>query len=149
MKSSVLMLVAALAVLPLLAAAPAHAQGQDVIEVHVPFPFVVENTTLPAGTYYIGRVDPADPGAMQLESQDQRTNVFFTTNEDTDPKPPEQSEIVFDELGGHHFLSEVRNAGEGTIYQANPGHLERKLDMEDGVMGNHGHRTVMAKMRRG
>ena len=38
----------------------AHAQDTEGVRVNVPFEFVAGGTTLPAGTYTVARVSPAD-----------------------------------------------------------------------------------------
>jgi hypothetical protein len=89
----------------------AHAQPLETMEVDVPFPFTVERTTFPAGTYIVEPADPSVSGSMLLESPDGRQAVEFPTEAMETPAPNHESQLVFDKIGDRNFLSQIWSAG--------------------------------------
>jgi len=100
----------------LLAGAGVVAAQNIVVEAHVPFAFVVENTTLPMGDYVIDRVGTDQESPLVLRSKDGKTSVAFPVLEQTakGAKPAAQTELVFEEIDGKHYLNEIWYEGEMT-----------------------------------
>ena len=111
--------------------------GEETREVkaHVPFPFLVENTTLPAGDYTVSRVDSGE-SALVIQNQDKGTAVDFLTEavETKSADPPDNGSLVFDVVSGKHFLSEVWTTGTRTGWKLFPSRLEKQ---EMKAAGNH------------
>jgi hypothetical protein len=83
----------------------AHAQG--IITVKVPFPFVVDNETLPAGQYEIRVVE--DMGAvMAIEGMNNRSGTFALTMSAGGEDPADnQPSLVFTRDGNQYRLSQI------------------------------------------
>jgi hypothetical protein len=107
LKNSVLFVV--LALIPL-AAEKASAQNREVI-VDVPFAFVANHTSLPAGHYRI----IADHSFLYLSDADTGDSqaVLITRAESNSPVE-EASKLEFYVSGSRHLLTEVRFAGTGS-----------------------------------
>ncbi|MFZ0865004.1 MAG: hypothetical protein ABR881_30120 [Candidatus Sulfotelmatobacter sp.] len=110
--------IATLFVLGLLAVAGnAHAQTIT-FKAHVPFPFVLGNQTLPAGTYQVqrllGRPREADQvGMIVMRSTIPRVYKAVVTNLVRQPLDSNSSsQLVFANRGGQHYLAEVHMQGE-------------------------------------
>ena len=84
----------------------------------VPFPFVVGNTTLPAGTYQIQRLlgqpgEKDEVGMIVIRGADQRVyEAVLTKLMQKTPEISAPSQLVFANRAGEHYLSEVRVQGE-------------------------------------
>jgi len=103
-------LAAALFVL-LLVAPLAHAQGTEV-RAHIPFPFTVANTSLPAGDYVLTQVDPDNPEAFALTDRAKSIEVLFETassgRQETEATDGLTSpRLQFDVAGGKAFLTRL------------------------------------------
>ena len=131
----------------LLIAAPAMAALDEPIQAKVPFSFVVEQKTLPAGTYIVEPADNSDPTALVLRTPDNKQRVVILAEESDMRVAPDRSELVFDEVGGKYFLCQVWQAGslEGNALPKNES--ERALEKTRSM--GHGHRSVMAKSMMG
>jgi hypothetical protein len=98
-------------------AATAHAQTTT-YKAQVPFPFVVGNQTLPAGTYQVQRllgrpVNADQVGLIVIRSTDSLVYKAVLTNVVRQPFDANRgSQLVFANLGGQHYLSEVHVQGE-------------------------------------
>jgi hypothetical protein len=87
---------------------PATAMNpNEVIKAHIPFEFVVDNTTLPAGDYTIRPLGTMDPSALEIQKVgDDHTVTFLTVGATTD-KPLKSAEMVFDRVGDEQWLREI------------------------------------------
>lgn len=110
------MRIAAVLAVALLAGAGVAAAQELLVEAHVPFAFVVENTTLPQGDYVIERVDTDQESPLVLRSKDGNTSVAFLVLEQTTKgaKPAAQTELVFQQMDGKNYLNEIWYQGEMT-----------------------------------
>lgn len=106
-------------VVALAAGAAVTAAQNIVVETHVPFAFVVENTTLPMGDYVVERAHSDQVSPMVLRSSDGKTSVAFLCLEMTtrNEKPAAESELVFEEVDGQNFLREIWIGGERTGFE--------------------------------
>jgi len=99
----------ALSLLVVAGAVTARAQIESdvTIEANIPFAFIVNDTTLPAGKYTIKSLDINEPTVLELRSVDGQTSVLFNTESAQAEQTPNKSELVFDKIGGKYFLSQV------------------------------------------
>jgi hypothetical protein len=102
MKKSYLTVALTLTVL-LGAGISAHAQDPDRVVAKVPFEFVVGTKTLPAGTYTVGHFSSANTGLL-IKSDN---NGEFMLPIDADDAPGGPAKLIFEQVGGKHFLSKV------------------------------------------
>ncbi len=80
----------------------------------IPFPFVLNDRTFPAGEY---RIAPSDDESissylLQLKSVDNKNSTFFFTDGVASKDPEVNSELVFDKVGGKYFLRKIWVAGD-------------------------------------
>ena len=87
----------------------AQIRSDATIRANIPYSFVVNNTTLPAGTYVITVQDPyaSDLSVLEIRSANSQTAVLFETDPVTAPGLAPQTELVFDKIGDIYFLSRV------------------------------------------
>jgi len=92
-----------------------HAQDAGRVIVKVPFEFIAGGTTLPAGTYTIGRLSPAIHPALLIDNKD--AGLFAVVLPSVpDGDSARQAELSFERLGDKVFLSKVGTpAGVYTI----------------------------------
>jgi hypothetical protein len=81
----------------------ALAQDPDRVVAKVPFEFVVGTKTLPAGTYSIAHFSPANSGLLIQSDR----NGEFVLPIDADDAPGGSAKLIFEQVGGKHFLSKV------------------------------------------
>src|SRR6185369_17506659 len=92
----------------------AQIRSDATIRANIPYSFVVNNTTLPAGTYVITVVDAyaSDLSVLEIRSANSKTAVLFETDPVTVPGRAAQTELVFDKIGDTYFLSKVFLQGD-------------------------------------
>jgi len=109
----------------------ANAQVSSVpqIEANVPFDFVVGDTRLPAGKYQITAVDENSNKVLEIRSTNSRTAVMFDTEDDQTRgnQIESKTELVFDQVGGQYFLSQIWVAGSSTGNSLLRPRMEEKL----------------------
>ena len=84
------------------------AQAVDQLSVTVPFEFVVDGTTLPAGMYRLHRLSDANPsGGLVLSSYGNRvTSVFLPV--DIENAAVYKPQLTFEAIGGQRVLSRIQ-----------------------------------------
>ena len=102
-----------LGVLSLLLVA-ACANAQTVAKADIPFGFVVDKATLPAGTYSIDSIsNTSSTEILALRSLDGRVGMLLMPNhQTTSANPSPDSRLVFHRYGDQYFLSQIWVAGE-------------------------------------
>jgi len=87
------------------------AQELDQIVVTIPFDFVVQGKTLPAGTYKGNRVsDTAGPrDGLILSNTENRGSVIVPFTE-VESAPSDRAHLTFERLGDQRFLSKIQTA---------------------------------------
>ena len=106
-----------LGVLSLLLVA-ACANAQTVAKANVPFDFVVEKATLPAGAYTIDSItNSSATRILALRSADARVAMLLMPNHATSSEPSPDSRLVFHRYGEQYFLSQIWVAGESSGHQ--------------------------------
>jgi hypothetical protein len=86
----------------------AHAQDTEGVRVTVPFEFVVGGTTLPAGTYTIGRLSVDAYSSIEISGG---SNGVFALPIAVDGTPAGKPKLSFQQVGGKYFLSEADTPG--------------------------------------
>ena len=85
----------------------AKAQIRGEIKVTLPFEFVVDGKTLPAGTYTVSRFADDTHEALILSNYEGRTSVFVHPV-GVDSASTDKPEVRFQRLGEQLFLSSIR-----------------------------------------
>jgi hypothetical protein len=110
--------------------ASAQIQSDSRIRANIPYSFVVNNTTLPAGTYLITVVylNGSDLTVLKIGSANGKTAVFFNTEPVTVSGSAPQTELVFDKIGDTYFLSRVFLEGDEGGNQLPKSKTQRRLE---------------------
>jgi hypothetical protein len=85
----------------------AKAQAVDLVEVTIPFQFVVDGKTLPAGTYRVNRISDERWEGLHLSSLENRVSVIVHPS-DVESARADTSKLTFETAGNQHFLSQVK-----------------------------------------
>jgi hypothetical protein len=126
MKKIVLTLMIFIA-LPGFGATVASAQVIDRLEFNIPFDFTVAEKTFPAGNYTISPLGNYSEGVFALRDLDRRRETAFIAENTERAMVPEKSELVFNKIDDHYFLSEIFEAGDATGERLPEPRLEKKL----------------------
>jgi hypothetical protein len=86
----------------------ARAQDTEGVSVKVPFEFVAGGTTLPAGTYTVGRLSADGYSGIAIRSYGK---VVLTLPMVVDGTSAEQPKLDFEHVGDKYFLSEAETPG--------------------------------------
>jgi hypothetical protein len=86
----------------------ARAQDTEGVRVNVPFEFVAGGTTLPAGTYTVGRLSLDAHSGIAISSYGNEAFVFPISVDGTRAGQPKLS---FEHVGDKYFLSEAETPG--------------------------------------
>src|SRR5829696_2011427 len=109
------------------------------IRANIPYSFVVNNTTLPAGTYVITVLDPyaSDLSVLEIRSANSKTAVLFETDPVTVPGLAPQTELVFDKIGDTYFLSRLFLKGNEGGNQLRKSKRQRDLEENGSIAESH------------
>ncbi len=111
-----------------LVAATAQAQlPGTAIRASIPFDFIIEGRTLPAGRYEIRRVSDESVGLLIRNVYDKHDKAMFETEPVYLRTMPSKDVLVFNRYGDTYFLSEVETASEQTAREAYPSRKERHM----------------------
>ena len=116
----------------------AQTRSDAAIRANIPYAFVVNNTTLPAGTYVITVSDPygSDTSVLEIRSANGKTAVLFDTDPITGPRLAPQTELVFEKIGDTYFLSQVFLQGdEGS--QVRKSKTQQRLEDNGSIAESH------------
>jgi len=119
-KHAATLLILALVALPGLV----NAQSRHVIKADVPFAFVVNGKTMPAGECTI---ETRGDGTPYLWISSGNQGLFAIPHRSDSLKPSDETKLVFNRYGDRYFLSEISREGESRGYQLPAGKLEREL----------------------
>ena len=100
------------------------------MRVAIPFDFIVNGKTFPAGNYEIRRISDSPEGLIIQNANEKRDHAMFETEPVETMKIPNTSEIVFHRYGDSYFLAEVLTGGEETGQELAPTRTERRLRSE-------------------
>ena len=122
MKKNSLLFAAALA---LVVTTVASAQTIKV-KVNVPFNFVVNRATLPAGDYLVQSVD--DEGkVLAIRDLDTNTTRLVSFNSCASPKSASQTKLIFHRYGERYFLNQIWVEGNNLGHELNPSPREKEV----------------------
>ncbi len=97
----------AIAVLCLLGTGTVFAQDRDhSVQAQIPFGFCVGNTSLPAGTYVLGRL-PGSQCVAVVRNSTTGEAVFNMAQSDWYGPQEHPGKLVFNQYGNQYFLSEI------------------------------------------
>jgi len=85
----------------------AKAEIRGALKVTVPFEFVVDGRTLPAGTYTVSRFADDKHGGLILSNYESRTSVFVLPV-GVERASADKPEVSFQRVGEQLFLSSIR-----------------------------------------
>ena len=125
MKKQVLTLVSVLGLL--LAAGSAFAQSSSV-KANVPFSFMVNHTTMPAGTYTISAVGLG--GTLVFRGLDNNAIQLANANYAETGSPSKSTKLVFHRYGSRYFLSQIWTEGNNRGRQLPKGEAESEIAMD-------------------
>ena len=91
----------------------ARAQSLDAVTTTVPFPFMVGNVLLPAGTYLVVP-DDVDSGVFEIRSQRGRMSAFATVMADDSTARRGELQFQFVNVGGRYYLTKIDD-GTGDV----------------------------------
>lgn len=94
----------------LLVAACASAQTLNV-KANIPFDFVVNQATLPAGTYSIGELDSGSP-VLLIRGDNGKGSMVAISNHAESREASANSHLVFHRYGDQYFLAQIWVQGE-------------------------------------
>jgi hypothetical protein len=114
MKKHALTLVAMLSLL--LAAGSAFGQ-MIYVKGNIPFNFIVNKDTLPAGQYDIESFGTMDGRTLLIHDSTMHTKTLVIARSVESRNPSEQTKLVFNRRGNQYFLSQIWIAGEKLGHQ--------------------------------
>lgn len=103
------------------------AQSAYRFNVDVPFQFVLNGKTLPAGTYVVERTDPAKPNIVTLKRVDGGIVRVVLTQRIEKDEPSTASSLIFIQRQGKHYLFQVWTVAAMNGNQI-PTALEKKVN---------------------
>ena len=116
--------VIAIGLLSFLGIHDASAQLTHALAFTTSFPFVVDNTSLPAGRYTI---TPDEDEPYVLELRGAHATVFVVAKSAQQHEPPSKSEVVFNRYDTGYVLKNIWVAGSDQGYLTDVAHGERHL----------------------
>jgi len=111
-----------------LLAASAPSQAQQPLRVKIPFAFVADNTTLPAGEYMVQPATDGSPALIlqRIDGLGNAAAIVLTHSVETN-KLKSDSCLVFRVYGEGYFLSEMWTVGNRSGRQLRTSHIEKQL----------------------
>jgi len=127
MKKSALTLVGVLSLL--LVAGSAFAQSNEV-RANVPFDFVINKTTMPAGQYQIIKVGTEGSDTIAVRGMNVKAVKMVTTNHDQVSKNSDSTRLVFHRYGNRYFLSQIWVEGSDRVRELPKTDLESEIALD-------------------
>ncbi len=122
---TILVLIAAVALMAALVSA--NAQSSGLVVADIPFEFAVGAKSLGAGEYSV-RGFTANADALLISSRDSNDVAIRLTQSIRARIVPQQTKLVFHRYGQRYFLSEVWTAGQPTGRQLQKSGAERAIE---------------------
>ena len=104
-----------------------RAQLIGTIEADVPFQFHVGDTKLPAGKYFIRRMDDSDLTIMEISKPDGSVAALFQVHAAEANSTPRKNELVFNKYGNQYFLAKLFDEGESSGSQVVQSNYEKRV----------------------
>ena len=112
-------------------AASAQVDPQSKIQTNVPFSFVVDGKTYPAGTYSFGRLDTNGGDSSQLVMYGPKgSQAILNTTPTIAATEAKDTHLVFQKVAGQYFLSEIWGQGDAEGAKLNESAPEKKAIAE-------------------
>jgi hypothetical protein len=105
-----------------------QAQSVD-MKVRIPFNFVAEDKTLPAGEYVVTRLGRGEE-MMRLAKDDGPELVTLIPTHVQLSVRPDHGTLIFNKYGDRYFLSEVRTPKDNVGYKLHRSSLEAEMATE-------------------
>ncbi|MBI1353454.1 MAG: hypothetical protein GC160_03845 [Acidobacteria bacterium] len=121
----------------------ASAQVSVKVESNIPFPFVVGDTSLPAGKYI---VETIMRGEIEVHDLDGKHAVVHSVEGANVRSSAAKTELIFNRYGDREFLSAVYVAGDTAGVQLVQSKLEKELLGKGEKAVRHSHPGVLHKM---
>jgi len=121
----------------------AQALAEGTIVADVPFEFVVNETTLPAGRYTLRRLDQTEPQSLEIRSANGHKAVLFEAQNAQTPQIPRDPQLVFNKVGDQYFLSQIWANDTNLGYELPRTKAEEELEGK-GIQSEH--RSILAKV---
>ena len=125
MKQQAIKTIAILGFLCVLTAAPAYSQAKQ-LKATIPFTFIADGKTLPAGTYTIDRIRK-DPSVLVLQEQTSLDTAVVFTMPVEGSVTQEQSKLVFHRYGDEYFLAQIWTSGRSLGRELSESRVERTI----------------------
>jgi hypothetical protein len=107
----------------------AQIQSDATVKANIPHSFVVNNTTLPPGSYTIKVADDySNLNVLEIRSADGKMNVLVDTEPVNLPRVMSRSELVFERIGDTYFLSQIFLRGDESGNQVLKSKQQRRLE---------------------
>jgi len=90
----------------------AKAQSAHTFEVEIPFPFILEDRTFPAGKYLVQRIDPAKPNVLMFKNADAGIVRLMLTHRVESESPSAGSTLVFLRRQEKLYLFQIWTGGD-------------------------------------
>ncbi len=115
----------------LMASVPVRAQSTTVVgRVNIPFSFIINNRTIPAGEYTIERPLQGTDQAILIRRGDGRAIGMFLTHSVQTSASSDLGKLVFHRYGDQYFLSQVWTGGDNVGLELTRSRRERVLQRE-------------------
>ena len=112
----------------LLATASASAQTAP-LKANIPFNFIVNKTTLPAGEYTLQRLGSSQTIMLIQNTESQITKVVLP-NACASQHPSERTKLVFRRYGDRYFLAQIWTAGANRGRELPKSKLETEVALD-------------------
>ena len=109
MKKQTLMIVATVGFLIALSTVSAFAQTVNPVTAKIPFEFSVNNRTLPAGNYTLGKM--MSNSLVVVRSQDRKVAIASLATVTTNNKETAATQLIFHRYGNQYFLARIEMEG--------------------------------------
>jgi hypothetical protein len=82
------------------------------VTANVPFDFVIQNATLPSGSYSIANIGSSASKALVVRNSESGKSLVLMPNSAESLNASETTKLVFHRYGSHYFLAQVWIQGE-------------------------------------
>ena len=110
-KTKLIVLAAAI-MLGGLTVANAQVAPQSQIKTDIPFSFVVNGETYPAGTYSFGRLNTSSDASQIVMRGSKGEPIIFDTLPTISAVTPSETHLVFEKVAGQYLLSQIWGKGD-------------------------------------
>jgi hypothetical protein len=130
MKKQTLRRFTGLSFLLMLTAVTVSAQSERIRVTNIPFSFIVEEKTLPAGEYTLEPNRKGSDYVWLVQSRDGHATALFATMPVRASETQEEARLIFQRYGDQYFLSQVWEPGESAGRALIKSKRERSLERQ-------------------